>query len=79
MAQGKIERWHRSMKNVVKLDTNYCPWELEQSIACFVHYYNTERYHESLDNLRPTDVYHGCGRKILRRREEVKERTLDSK
>jgi putative transposase len=76
MTQGKIERWHRSMKNVVKLDTYYYPWELEHSIDGFVHYYNNERYHESLENLRPSDVYHGRGKKILRRREEVKQRTL---
>jgi putative transposase len=76
MTQGKIERWHRSMKNVVKLDTYYFPWELEHSIAGFVDYYNNERYHESLDNLRPTDVYLGRGKGILKRREEVKRTTL---
>jgi putative transposase len=76
MTQGKIERWHRSMKNVVKLDTYYYPLELEHSIDGFVHDYNNERYHESLHNLRPVDVYHGRGKKILRRREEVKEKTL---
>jgi hypothetical protein len=27
--QGKIERYHRSMKNVVKLENFYFPWELE--------------------------------------------------
>ena len=76
LTQGKIERWHRSMKNVVKLDTYYFPWELEHSIAGFVDYYNNERYHESLDNLRPTDVYLGRGKRILKRREEVKRTTL---
>ena len=76
MTQGKIERWHRSMKNVVKLDTYYYPWELEHSIAGFVAYYNNERYHESLDNLRPTDVYLGRRERILKRREEVKRTTL---
>jgi transposase-like protein len=74
--QGKIERWHRSMKNVVKLDTYYFPWELEHSITGFVHYYNDERYHESLQNLRPTDVYFGRSETILARREVVKQNTL---
>ena len=46
MTQGKIERYHRSMKNVVKLAHYYSPWELERSIAQFVHHYNHERYHE---------------------------------
>ena len=79
MTQGKIERWHRSMKNVVKLDTYYYPWELEQSIDRFVAYYNNERYHESLQNLRPVDVYFGRGERILTRREEVKQKTLRSR
>ena len=30
MTQGKIERYHRSMKNIVKLQNYYFPWELEQ-------------------------------------------------
>ena len=79
MTQGKIERWHRSRKNVVKLDTYYYPWELEQSIAGFVHYYNHERYHESLQNLRPADVYFGRDETILNRRERLKQKTLLSR
>src|SRR5260370_42585867 len=57
--QGKIERYHRSMKNVVKLDNYYCPEELEASLETFVHYYNQQRYHESLGNVTPADVYYG--------------------
>ena len=45
--QGKIERYHRSMKSVVKLNAFFFPWELEQAVADFVVYYNTQRYHES--------------------------------
>jgi len=55
--QGKIERYHRSMKNVVKLDNYYCPDELKDAIHQFVQYYNYQRYHESLDNVTPTDFY----------------------
>ena len=73
---SKIERWHRSMKNVVKLDTYYYPWELEHAIAGFVHYYNTERYHESLNNLTPADVYTGRGQTVLNRRRRIKQKTL---
>ncbi len=54
--QGKIERYHRSMKNVVKLEHYYYPWELEQAISKWVEHYNHERYHESLDNVTPADV-----------------------
>src|SRR2546421_4088514 len=53
MTQGKIERYHRSMKNRILLDNYYLPGQLEQSIEEFVSYYNNCRYHESLDNLTP--------------------------
>ena len=55
-AQGKIECYHRSMKNVVKLENYYYPWLLEKAIADWVQHYNHERYHESLDNVTPSDV-----------------------
>ena len=53
MTQGKIERYHCSMKNVVKLEHYYTPWELEQAVARFVAHYNHRRVHESLCNVTP--------------------------
>ena len=47
------------MKNVVKLEHYYYPWELEQAISKWVEHYNHDRYHESLDNVTPADVYGG--------------------
>jgi transposase InsO family protein len=76
MTQGKIERWHRSMKNVVKLQNYYSPGELEKSIGEFVEYYNNERYHESIDNLTPADVYSGKSKGVLSKREQIKQSTL---
>jgi len=76
MTQGKIERYHRSMKNVVKLEHYYFPWELENAIAEWVTHYNHERYHESLDNVTPADVYNGRRNDILDRRSMIKARTL---
>ena len=76
MTQGKIERYHRSMKNVVKLRHYYTPWELEREIGNFVRYYNNQRYHESLKNLTPADVYYGRGEEILSERERIKQETL---
>jgi transposase InsO family protein/transposase-like protein len=75
--QGKIERYHRSMKNVVKLDNYYCLEELDDALKQFVHYYNHQRYHESLNNLTPADVYYGRGDAILRERERIKQMTLN--
>ena len=57
--QGKIERYHRSMKNVIKLNHYFCPSELENAIDGWVKYYNERRFHELLDNLTPKDVYLG--------------------
>jgi len=76
MTQGKIERYHRSMKNVVKLQHYYMPWELEQEIGKFIEYYNNDRYHESLNNVKPVDVYEGRSKQILNRREKIKRKTL---
>lgn len=74
--QGKIERYHRSMKNVVKLDNYYCPEELNAALEKFVHYYNHQRYHESLNNVTPADVYFGRREQILKRREKIKRQSL---
>jgi transposase InsO family protein len=79
MTQGKIERYHRSMKNVVLLCNYYYPWELEQAIAAFVEYYNHQRYHESLDNLTPVDVCFGREKEVLSRRAHIKQQTLSER
>mgnify|MGYP001351670730 CR=1 FL=1 len=74
--QGKIERWHQTMKNRVLLENYYLPGDLERRIGAFVDHYNNQRYHESLANLTPADVYHGRGAKILKMREEIKKQTI---
>lgn len=74
--QGKIERYHRSMKSIIKLDNYYLPSQLEQAIADFVCYYNNHRYHESLDNVTPADVYFGRQQTILTQRQVIKQQTL---
>ena len=77
MTQGKIERYHRSMKNQILLENYYLPGQLEQRLAEFVDYYNLQRYHESLDNLTPADVYFGRAQAILTRRENIKLKTIE--
>ena len=66
------------MKNVVNLDHYYCPDELKEAIAEFVNYYNNQRYHESLDNVTPADVYWGRKEQILKRRDKIKQPELPS-
>ncbi|KRO51942.1 MAG: hypothetical protein ABR79_03265 [Cryomorphaceae bacterium BACL11 MAG-121001-bin54] len=77
--QGKIERYHRSMKNIVKLHHYYSPSELENAINDWVEYYNNERYHESLSNVTPSDVYFGREEKILKRRKETKLKSIQKR
>ena len=79
MTQGKIERYHRSMKNVVKLEKYFSPWALERALVGFVEDYNHRRYHEALQNVTPADVYHGRRPAILARREQIKQRTLTAR
>jgi putative transposase len=76
MTQGKIERWHRSLKNCILLEHYYLPGDLERQIAQFITHYNTLRYHESLNNLTPEDVWLGRGEAILQRRQKLKRKTL---
>lgn len=76
MTQGKIERWHRSMKNVIKLQNYYSPSELQRAIAEWVEYYNNQRYHESLENVTPADVYFGREKEIIKKRNKLKEQSL---
>lgn len=77
MTQGKIERWHQTMKNRILLENYFLPGDLEAKIASFVDHYNHCRYHESLGNLTPASVYTARGQAILQRREAIKLRTIE--
>ena len=74
--QGKIERWRRSMKNQILLNHYYLPSELQEHLQRFIRYYNHERYHESLDNLTPADVFYGRDQDILEQRQQIKHNTM---
>ncbi len=76
MTQGKIERFHRSMKNIINLNHYYLPWDLEEEIDKFVNYYNYERYHEGIQNLIPADVYAGKDKEIINKRSLIKKKTM---
>jgi transposase-like protein len=79
MTQGKIERWHQTLKNRILLENYYLPGELEAQIGAFVADYNHLRYHESLGNLTPADVYFGRGQTILIERERIKRQTIENR
>ena len=77
--QGKIERWHQTLKNRILLENYYLPGDLESQIGAFVDHYNNRRYHESIGNLTPADVYFGRDRAIIERREKIKKLTIQNR
>ena len=77
--QGKIERWHQTLKNRILLENYHLPGALELAVGAFVDHYNHRRYHESLKNLTPADVYFGRGQAILRQRERIKQKTIETR
>jgi putative transposase len=77
--QGKIERWHQTLKNRILLENYYLPGDLEAQIDRFIDHYNNHRYHESLENLTPADVYFGRGQAILLERARIKRKTISQR
>jgi putative transposase len=75
--QGKIERWHQTLKNRILLENYFLPGDLEAQIEAFVDYYNHQRYHESLNNVTPADAYFGKAEAIIQQRERIKRQTLE--
>ncbi len=74
--QGKIERWHQTLKNRILLDNYYLPGDLERQIGAFVEHYNHVRYHESIENVPPADVYFGRAETIIAERKRIKLATI---
>ncbi len=77
--QGMIERWHQTLKNRILLENHYLPGDLEASISVVVERYNHHRYHESLGNLKPDEVYFGRDRAIIERRRKIKKQTFEKR
>lgn len=77
--QGKIERWHQTLKNRILLENYYLPGDLEMQVETFVEHYNHQRYHESLNNITPADVYFGRAETIIKQRERIKRKTIEQR
>jgi len=74
---GKLERYHRSIKREVNQIPYELPGQLERAIADFVDYYNYRRYHKALGNVAPADVLYARREQILQRRKEVQIQTIN--
>jgi putative transposase len=77
--QGKIERWHQTLKNRILLENYFFPLDLEAQIEAFVDRYNHRRYHESIQNLTPADVYFGRGQTVLKQSERIQPKTMETR
>ena len=77
--QGKIERWHQTLKNRISLENYYLPGDLENQVGAFVVHYNNHRYHESLNNVTPADAYYGRATAIIERRKKIKKLTIQKR
>lgn len=74
--QGKIERWHQTLKNRILLENYFLPADLERQIDAFVEHYNHPRYHKGIDNVTPADAYFGRRPAILAQRPRIKRDTI---
>jgi len=76
---GKIERYHRTIKGEINLVPYEMPGELKEAIKAFIDYYNYRRYHEGLGDVTPYDVYTGEHLEVIRMRKEAKGKTLEAR
>jgi len=74
---GKIERYHQTLKGEINQIPYEIPTELRKAIEEFIEYYDHRRYHEALGNVTPADVYYGRREHILAWRKEGKQLTIE--
>ncbi len=77
--QGQTDRWHLTLKNRIQLENHFLPGAPEERIKAFVNHYNHQRYHGSLGNVTPADVYFGRDKAILEQRERFKQKTPETR
>jgi putative transposase len=78
-SNGKIERWHQSLKK--ECIRPFCPLSLEETrriVENFVSYYNTRRLHSAIGYITPQDMLEGRDKAIFaerdRKLQEARER-----
>ena len=63
----------------ILLKNYFLPGDLKAQIEAFVDHYNHQRYHGSLNNVTPTDIYFGRDKAILKQRERIKQKTFETR
>lgn len=74
--QGKIDRWHQTLKNRILLENYFLLGDPERQIEAFIERYNHQRFHESLKNVTPADAYFGRAPTIIEKRQRIKRQTI---
>ena len=83
--QGKIERWHQTLKNRILLENYYLPGDLENQISAFSRVRRQsrteqdQRYHESIGNVTPADAYFGRHTASIEKRKKIKKLTTQNR
>ena len=71
-----LESYPQTLKRGVNQVPHELPKDLGAAIGDFVNYYHFTRYHKALGDVTPADVMAGGREETLRRRKEVKIRTM---
>lgn len=74
-SQTQIERWHQTLKNRPLLENDFLPGDpagSRPSPSTII-----TRYHESLNNVTPADVYFGKAPAIIKQRERIRRQTIE--
>lgn len=76
--QGKVESFNKKLKKKVCLVVYCSPEDLRRAVQKAVDEYNVTP-HEALKNVNPNDVYLGNREEILKRRQEKKQLTIQTR
>ena len=74
---GKLERYHQTLKRDVNQLPSEMPSDLETAVVAFVSYYNYRRYNKALGNVTPSDMLRERRKEILRRRRVEQAQTIE--
>ena len=70
-SNGKLERWHQTLKqDAIRPKTPLSVEDAESCVADFVEHYNNGRLHSAISYITPADMLNGNAEKIFAERTE---------